>query len=144
MIVYLDSSAYVKNYLREAGRKTVAKLMAQADMVATQELARVEITSAFERACRERRLDAEQLRRAHLQFTEDWPSTLVVATTDSLLREAVALLKQFPLKAYDAMHLAAACALGESIGMELIFAGFDAQQNRAARQLGLTTPNSLP
>ena len=59
MILYLDSSAYIKNYLKEAGRKQVLELMKEARIVASHEVAYVEISAAFERAYRERRLDYE-------------------------------------------------------------------------------------
>lgn len=41
MILYLDSSAYVNNYILEAGRDEVAGLMEQAATVAAHELAYV-------------------------------------------------------------------------------------------------------
>ena len=143
MILYLDSSAYIKNYLKEAGRKQVMELMEASGIIASHEVAFVEISAAFERAYREQRLNAEQLRQAHLQFNEDWPSTLVIATNDRLLKDAVGLVRQFPLKAYDAMHLAAARALQQENNAEIVFACFDGQLNRAARQAGFTVPGAL-
>lgn len=145
MMLYLDTSAYVKNYVAEAGRDHVTRLMTECEALACHELGQVEVYSAFERACREGRLGISQLRRLQEQFQEDWAATLVVRTTDRLLREACAFLQRFPLRAYDAMHLAAACALKEATGASapFVFAGFDAQQNRAARQLGLVVPEAF-
>ena len=85
MILYLDSSAYIKNYILEPGQEEIMMLMEQAGIIAAHELAYVEISAAFERACRESRLVAEQMRQAHFQFNEDWPSTLVITTNDRLL-----------------------------------------------------------
>jgi predicted nucleic acid-binding protein len=144
MILYLDSSAFIKNYILEPGRDQIIELIEEAEIIAACELAYVEISAAFERAYREQRLDAEQLQQAHLQFNEDWPATLVIGTVDRLLKEAVSLIRQFPLKAYDAMHLAAARALQQDNDVEIIFACFDTQLNRAARQSGLTVPDALP
>lgn len=144
MILYLDSSAFIKNYILEPGREEVMKLMEQAAIITAHELALVEISAAFERAYREQRLDAEQLRQVHAQFNEDWSLTLVIATSDRLLVDAVRLVRQFPLKAYDAMHLAAAHALKqENHQAEMVFACFDGQLNRAARQSGLKIPDAL-
>ncbi|MEX0617951.1 MAG: type II toxin-antitoxin system VapC family toxin [Pseudohongiellaceae bacterium] len=140
MILYLDPSAYIKNYIREPEHKVVAKLMGAAEIVAIHELGLVEVSSAFERAYRERRISAEQLRRVHLQLNEDWASTLVLSTDKRLLRDAVRLLQQYPLKAYDAVHVAAALALCEESDVEIVFAGFDKQQNRAAEMAGLKLP----
>jgi hypothetical protein len=144
MILYLDSSAFIKNYLKETGRDHVTELMEKSAVIATHEVALVEISAAFERACRERRLSAGQLRQVHLQFNEDWPATLVVTTDDRLLRDAVALVRQFPLKAYDAVHLAAARALRHENDDEIVFACFDGQLNRAARHAGFNVPGVFP
>jgi predicted nucleic acid-binding protein len=144
MILYLDSSAYIKNYILEPGREAVLSLMEQAEAIAAHELALVEISAAFERAGRERRLDAKQLQRVHAQFKEDWASTLVIATNARLLVDAVRLVQQYPLKAYDAMHLAAAHALQqENHRVQIVFACFDGQLNRAAKQLGLVVREGL-
>jgi len=144
VILYLDSSAYIKNYIQEQGREYVVELMAGSGMIASHELAYIEISAAFERAYREQRLDAEQSRQAHFEFNEDWPATVVIGTDDRLLKDAAGLVRQFPLKAYDAIHLAAARALRQEMNVEIVFVCFDRQLNRAARQSGLTVPDTLP
>ena len=62
MILYLDASAYVKHYVLETGHDEVAHLIHESEAVACHELGQVEVASALERACRERRLTATQLR----------------------------------------------------------------------------------
>lgn len=113
-VYYLDTSALVKLYVREAGTDHMTRLAdaANGNTMAVLALSRVEFRSAIRQ--RERLGDvprdtADALiarMEAHLQNIY-----LVHPVTDSVLEEAVALLDRHPLRAYDAVQLAGCISL---------------------------------
>ena len=136
-MLYLDTSALVKLYLDEPGRKAVTAAVSGAAVVATQEIAYIEANAAFARAERERRLDNVQLERLRSDFDCDWPNYLVLKISQPLLERAVKLVDSFALRAYDAIHLAAAQTLALETAEQLAFGCFDRKLNRAAELLGM-------
>src|ERR1043165_1335463 len=107
-MLYLDTSALVKLYLDEVGRSAIMSAVAAEGIVATQEIAYIETHAAFSRAEREGRLTHADLERVRGEFERDWPSYLVIRVSQPLLEQAVKLVDSFALRAYDAVHLAAA------------------------------------
>ena len=136
-MLYLDSSALVKLYLDEAGRDSVVAAVSTEDVIATQELAYIETHAAFSRAEREGRLTHADLDRLREEFERDWPSYFVIKVSQPLLEQAVKLVDSFALRAYDAMHLAAAQTLAREAGEAIRFACFDRRVTRAAEVLGM-------
>ena len=137
-MLYLDTSALVKLYLDEPGRRAVTAAVSRETVVATQEIAFIEAHAAFSRAEREQRLTAANLERLRSDFNRDWPSYLVVRVTQPLLERAVKLVDSFALRAYDAMHLSAAQTLAIESDETTLFACFDRRLNRAAEVLGMS------
>ena len=136
-MLYLDTSALVKLYLDEPGRSAVTAAVATEAIVATQELAYIETHAAFSRAEREGRLTHADLDRLRNEFERDWPSYLVIRVSQPLLEHAVKLVDSFALRAYDAVHLAAAQTLLREAGEAVSFACFDRRLSRAAEVLGM-------
>lgn len=138
-MLYLDTSALVKLYLEEDGRSAVTAAVSREAIVATQELAYIETHAAFARAEREGRLTHADLDRLRGEFERDWPSYFVIKVTQPLLEQAVKLVDSFALRAYDAVHLAAAHTLSREAGEAVSFACFDRRLNRAAEVLGMSS-----
>jgi uncharacterized protein len=136
-MLYLDTSALVKLYLDEPEREAVVAALSRESVVATHEIAYIEAHAAFSRAERESRLDAAGLDRLRADFEVDWPNYLVLRISQALLTRAVKLVDSFALRAYDALHLAAAESIGEQSDAPLQFACFDRRLNRAAEVLGM-------
>jgi len=133
----VDTSALVKLYVDEPGRTAVTTALAGDAIAATQEIAYIEAHAAFSRAEREGRLTHADLENARSEFERDWPSYLVVKVSQGLLEQAVKLVDSFALRAYDAVHLAAAQSLARETGEPVSFACFDRRLNRAADVLGM-------
>lgn len=136
-MLYLDTSALVKLYLDEPGRRIVTAAVSEEAIVATQEIAYIEAHAAFSRAERDGRLSPPELERLRSDFDRDWPNYLVIHVSRPLLERAVKLVDSFALRAYDAMHLAAAQMLIQESEEPLRFACFDRRLNRAAGVLGM-------
>jgi len=135
--LYLDTSALVKLYVEEDGSPMVRKWVDEADAVATSIIAFVEARAAFARRRREKRISSAAHARLVRYFEADWDRYLVLEATEPLIRRAGKLTDIHPLRAYDAIHLAAAKILRERLAEPVSFASWDARLVFAARKEGL-------
>ena len=137
MNLYLDTSALVKLYVEEEGSGTVREAVAGAEAIATTVIAYVEARAAFARRRRERRLSPGDYRRILQELDADWEHYLRVEVTADLIRRAAELAETHALRAYDALHLAAATLLRERLQQLVQFACWDSTLSAAARREGL-------
>lgn len=111
---YFDTSALVKQYLEEAGSKTVLELLKAGDKVYTASLTYAETHAAFSRRTREGWLTREITRRLALRFDRDWESYDIVIMSQNVLSLARQMLYRHPLRSADAIHLASALFLART------------------------------
>ncbi|MDE2154980.1 MAG: type II toxin-antitoxin system VapC family toxin [Xanthomonadaceae bacterium] len=139
MIAYLDTSALARLYLPEAGRQAVVDMVGREDVTPCSHLvAYAEMSAALGKAERMERISSADLRMAWGQFQSDWKSITRVGVDEALVRRAAGLARQFGLRAYDSVHLAAAeRILFAAGGSDFVFMGFDARLNAAADALGM-------
>lgn len=140
MIIYFDTSALVKFYVKESESDRVRNLISNKNIVlASHEIAYIEIRSCFARLNREVIITDKIYETLKQEFEVDWQNYLRVKIDDPLIKRAAEFTDAFALRAYDSVHLAAAQGLALSIDTNLIFACFDQKLNRAASVLGLET-----
>jgi predicted nucleic acid-binding protein len=137
MRVYLDTSALVKLYVEEEGSPGVRTAVERAALIATSAIAYVEARAAFVSRRYEGGLSAGDVRRIVRALDADWDRYLVVQVTEALIREGARLAEAHRLRAYDAVHLAAAAALHGRLAEPLVFASWDTGLERAAKREGL-------
>ena len=111
---YFDTSALVKQYLQEAGSKTVLELLKTGDKVYTANLTYAETHAAFSRRTREGRLTRETTRKLAQRFDKDWESYDIVIMGEDVLHLARQILYRHPLRSADAIHLASALLLART------------------------------
>lgn len=139
MILYADTSALIKLYVAEPGSAEVRLAVRRSVAVCSHAIAYVEMRAAFARAARMGRLASARLNRLVNEFERDWQTLRRVRADTPLLRRAGALAEAEGLRAYDAIHLAAAERAAYVLGgAPFSFLAFDANLNRAAAALGLS------
>lgn len=137
LILYLDTSALLKLYLAEPGSERVRFVVRDAD-VCTQQLAWVEVHAGLAMAVRMGRLSDPDMDEHLRSFEADWNVMHVVCLDDALTRRAGGMARQFGLRAYDSVHLAAAERVMIAVGSShFMFMGFDAKLGGAAKALGM-------
>jgi uncharacterized protein len=108
---YLDTSALVKRYVAEQGSAWVEALAAS-EPVAVSSLAAVELASALARRTREGDLTLEERDSIFRSFIEDARQYVMLAVTKPMTEDTATILltspASIPLRALDALHLAAA------------------------------------
>ena len=113
----MDASAVVKRYVNEVGSDWVraATSPASSPLLFTSRMTLAEVISAFARRLREGSLTAAEFGLARDIFSGDCLKEYqVMPPTVAVVELACILLQRYPLRAYDAMHLATALTANSS------------------------------
>jgi predicted nucleic acid-binding protein len=130
--VFFDSSALVKRYIRERGTDEVLARCDQATELAVATIAWPELVSAFRRLVREKRLEETRYKALKADLAADLADAVLCEISPQVVQRAITALETHPLRAMDALHVAAAL-----VGTADIFVSADARQCAAAAALGL-------
>ena len=137
MILYLDTSAWVKLYVREPGSKELRAYTAKAETMAVSAVAYPEARAAFARL-KVQGISTEAKHRQRLgQLNLDWENLLRIELVPAVVRTAGDLAEVYGLRGFDSIHLASALWLKEKTGTPLYFAVFDQRLLAAAARAGL-------
>ncbi len=132
MRILFDTSALLKRYLPEAGRAAMLEWFARARPVVAAPHCRVELYSALNRVRRETQASDVLYRQTCDEVERNFSGFEVVPWTTVMERAAVRALEASPLRAGDALHLAAALAASVDL-----FITADHRQYQGALALGL-------
>lgn len=139
MILFCDTSALIKLYIREEFSTEVLAKAANASAIAVARIAWAEAMAALARRARESADDVDAIEIVRAKLRTDWSRFAIVEVTQSLVELAGEYADTFALRAYDSVQLAAARKLQEAAGEELCFACFDNRLQKAAKVLGMHT-----
>lgn len=137
MILYLDTSALVKLYIDESGSAEVKQRVEAARIVSTSRVAYVEAQAGIARKFREAELSKMEYKRLIADVEEDWENYFIVEVSESVTKLAGQLVQRYPLRGFDAIHLASGLLLKNRTRLELSFACFDDRLKGAAQREGL-------
>lgn len=137
MILYLDTSAWVKLYVREAGSEELNVHSAAAEAMAASVVAYPEARAAFARL-KAQGISTEAKHQQRLaQLNLDWKNMLRIELVPAIVCTAGDLAEVYGLRGFDSIHLASALWLKEKISTPLHFAVFDQRLRTAAERAGL-------
>lgn len=133
---FVDSSALVKRYRREAGSEKVARLLDAADDISVSGITHLEVSAALVRRARGTGISEQNLAAVLLTLDDDVRKSLnVIHLSAPLIEQATLLIRRYGLRAADAIQLACARLVrDESRAPNLIFLGSDRELNAAALQ----------
>ena len=138
MILFCDTLALVKLYVREAGSDALLAEAGAASAVAVCRIAWAEAVAAMARRARDVPADAEALDAARQRLREHWSHYVVVEVTQALVERAGDYADTFALRGYDSVQLAAARTVQEAGREDLRFACYDTRLRKAAKVLGMS------
>jgi len=150
-VLYVDSFALVKHYVREPGSTGLNAKLNEASLhqhgVFISVVGYAEILAIFARRLREKVVSENQARLLRDEFLDDWMFSLSpVELTVGVIGFISELVNKHPLRGADAIHLASALwlrdalRLGKEFGQgnrSITFVSADKQLNRAAFAEGL-------
>ncbi|TSA84697.1 type II toxin-antitoxin system VapC family toxin [Deinococcus detaillensis] len=131
-LLYLDTSALLRLYTQEPQYQMVVSAKAQSSGVVCHAITSVEAVAALTGRRRRKLLTGGAYQTALAAFEADWPTFRHVAADELLLHDAAHLTTLHPLRAYDAVHLAAAQAIAP-LGLQ--FMTFDLNLRVIAQQV---------
>lgn len=140
MILFCDTSALVKLYIKEDSSDEMQALAGSAKAVAVCRISWAEFMAALARRARDYPADAQAVETVRARLRNDWPRYAIVEITQPLVELAGEYADTFALRGYDSVQLAAARSLQAAAGEELHFACFDTRLRKAARMLGMQGP----
>jgi len=144
MILYLDTSALLKKYFKEPGSAEVIARWKEATGIVTSSVAYAETLASFHRKKREVTINAQMLAGILGSFRRDWRSFIRVEVSDDLNETLDKIVGEHPLRGFDAIHLASALVICESLSEDFLFACYDKRLILAAQKAGLQTlPETL-
>ena len=136
---YFDTSALIKRYVDEAGRRDVLKLLRRHECV-TSAILPVELRSALRRRVTDGSLDARRVPEILKRFAADCEFWALVEVTNEVLQQAERLVATHPLRTLDAIHVASADLFADRLAAsELTFVSADARQTAVAATVGMAT-----
>ena len=136
---YFDTSALIKRYVEEAGRREVLQLLRRNDCVVSAILP-VEVRSALRRRVAEGTLDEQRITSILKRFTADRAFWTVIEVSREVLTAAETLAAAHPLRAIDAIHVASAQLFAARVApSEFIFVSADVRQTTTALALAMAT-----
>ncbi|HKZ83802.1 MAG TPA: type II toxin-antitoxin system VapC family toxin [Anaerolineae bacterium] len=138
MILYLDTSALVKQLVTEVGSSTVDRFVATAQTVGTSIITRAEVAAALAKVVRVGGLRRDEASTTLASFRSHWSTLVRLQVTEALIAKADALAWEHNLRGYDAVHLASALFWQESLGEPVTLATLDVQLWRAGLPVGLS------
>ena len=139
MILYLDTSALVKRYFREPHTDTVIEKWRQASEIVTSSVAYAEALAAFYRKQRESGFNNALMDRMVKDLRDDWDGFIRIQVNDELNAYIDEALTSYPLRGFDAIHLASAMIIYAKFKKALLFICYDQQLNAAAQNEGMQT-----
>lgn len=134
MTVYLDTSVILSRFL---GQANALRAWGEWDQAFTSELSRIEYFRSIDRLRLENSIDDNDRAALHQHFRTLWKATHRVPLSPSILDRAA---ESFPtvVGTLDALHLASALAIAQTLEGDFSLLTHDAQLARAASAEGLT------
>jgi predicted nucleic acid-binding protein len=140
-VIYFDSSALVKRYLKEDGSERVNSIMNNTITIATSKLTYPEILSVFTRKYKNKDITKKEFHQATNEFEIDWNYFLVVEFKDELLSIIKKILEKHSLKGADSVHLSSALWLRNIVKEDITFVASDINLLKAVKFEGLQITN---
>ncbi len=132
MLVFFDSSAFVKRYIREPGTDEVLDWCDRATEIGLAGIALPEIISAFCRLRRESLISDEQYGMLKSSLLADIKDAALCDLAPTVMAQTVLALESNFLRAMDAIHIGSAVILKADV-----FISADKRQCEAAVHVGL-------
>ena len=137
MWTYFDTSALVKRYVDEPGRREVLRILRRNECV-TSTVLPVELRSALRRRVAQGSIDAARLPAILKHVAADRPFWTLVEVGIDVLASAETLVAAHAIRTLDAIHVASAQLFAARVSIPgLTFVSADKRQTETAAAVGL-------
>lgn len=136
--LYIDTSTYLKLFLKEKGSEKARKLTKENSLLSSA-IITSECFSAISRRKNSREIDGRTFDKLINRIKHNLPYVEIIKLTDAVLRETEEILLRSTARTLDAIHLASALLFQELTGIKLTFVTSDKKQEESAEHEGLKT-----
>lgn len=138
MIIYFDTSALIKRYIREEDSDKVLALFDETDnIVGSIVITQVEMAATLKRAVRMRISSPRIAANVWQDFLGHWQSFTRLRIFAGTIERASEAAWKYDLRGYDSLHLAGALFWQETLGVQITLATYDRELWIAAQKAGL-------
>ena len=137
-LAYFDTSALVKNYVQEAGSARVRELVAAYEFLSSA-IAPIELLSAVQRRYRQGEITRPNYNAIVARVKTDRTFWQLVESVPQVLTKAEEVVVNHNVRTLDAIHLASALIIQQSLHTPFPFISADERQLAAARRCKLQT-----
>ncbi len=135
MILFFDTSALLKRYLKETGTEKVEALFESATLIIVSSTTELECASAFQRLLKTKYIDMEKYQHLKENIAIDFPFFHHVEFDQTVRKDCCKLIDKYPLKPLDTIQLASALQVLKEIDT---FVVSDKQLKKYAAKEGFT------
>lgn len=132
MLIFFDTSAFVKRYINESGTDKVLEWCDKATEIGLSGIVLPEIISAFCRLRREERITGVQYQQLKSSLMADIEDAALCDLAPAVLAQSILSLENNVLRGMDAIHVGSAVVLKADV-----FVSSDNRQCEAAVRAGL-------
>jgi len=137
MIIFLDTSAWIKFFIDEKGTSEIQKFIfdksnSEENIFSTSAVTYAEIYATLKRALNGERITEEQYNQIKDEFEEQWENVDIPLVNTVLIKNSGKLAEKYALKGCDAFQLASAIAIKANI-----FVNSDNELTEAAKDSNL-------
>jgi predicted nucleic acid-binding protein len=136
--MYIDTSTYLKLFLKEKGSDKAKKLVKENSLLSSAILMS-ESFSALSRRKQGKEIDDKMFDRLVNRIKKDLHYIEIVKLTDDVLKKTEEVILRSTARTLDAIHIASALLFQELTEIELTFITSDKKQEEVARHEGLKT-----
>jgi predicted nucleic acid-binding protein len=137
-LAYFDTSALVKNYVQEAGSAQVRVLLTTHEFLSSA-IAPIELHSAVQRRYSQGDITRANYNAIIARVKTDRSFWQLVESVPQVLAKAEEVVVKHQVRTLDAIHLASALVIQQSVHALLPFISADERQLAAARRCKLQT-----
>ena len=137
-LAYFDTSVLVKNYVQEGGSAQARQLLAAYEFLSSA-IAPIELHSAVQRRYRQGDITRANYNAIIARVKTDRSSWQLVESVPQVLAKAEEAVVKHQVRTLDAIHLASALIIQQSVRTPLQFISADERQLAAARSCKLQT-----
>jgi len=146
-VYYLDSSAWVKRYFIEQGSSYVRDLFDRDEPLACCALGHIEVSAAIARRQDVNKISPDRLVILRQSVFTDWAEMIKAPLDTAVLKRGTDIAWDLKLRGADALHLAAAQSLAESlvvrsVSLTLVTADNELLAAATMHQMAVLNPNS--
>ncbi len=141
MLIYLDSSIFIKKYFKEIGSEYVIEIWNDAEYLAISQVGYSEILETIHKKQKMDRFSDKIKNQIIKDFKDDWESLIKVSADQKLNPELNRLHDKHLLRGFDAIHLATAILLAKKIEKDIQFLTADSNLQSAAKKEKLDIGN---